>query len=250
MTDLRIVQKRDAAKGRTFTAKLLAWMSADYLWATGDAKATRPIWMMLAGSDGELRPFVANLQTGNRAEVFTGSWSSRGSQKFEVLRSAGYHTSWQRTPHGSVATMYLPELFRLDPGMVDPTGIRFAILPEQVWLPTAPPLTSRRYPDLTDEELEYIPRIAPLFVAYLDRRTRCPIVADSDFHVRLLAECVRVKAARVVERQRDNRLGIATEGLGAVGLAPGLVFGAKHVDFEALLAEQTRAHFEQTRMVA
>lgn len=249
MTDLRIVQKKDATKGRTFTAKLLAWMSADYLWATGDTKSTRPVWLMLAGSDGELRPFVANLQAGNKAEVTHNGYAGRSSQKFEVLRSAGYHTSWQRTPHGSVATMYLPELFRLDPGMVDPTGIRFAVLPEHVWLPVVEPLSQKAYPDLTDEEREYIPRVAPLFIAYLDRRTRCPIVADAGFHVRLLAECVRAKAARVVGRQRDNRLGIAAEDLGSVGLAPGLVFGAKHVDFEGLLAEQTQAHFAQ-RMVA
>ena len=244
MERLRIAPKEEG-NGRVFMAHLLGWATADGLWSAGGT-TTRPVWMMVAGSDAEMRPFVANLQAGNKAELADNyGGARRGSQRFEILRKAGYATSWQRSSYGSVATLYLADLFRIDPGMVDPTGIRFVVLPERRWLSPArlvsEPAGFKKLQDsyafTSDVTWADIVRTAPLFVAYLDRRTRCPILPDPEFHVRLFWAAIESKMA--VLSSRNNRLDFQMELAVDVGLGTGFAFGAKHEDLEALLANET-----------
>jgi hypothetical protein len=56
----------------------------------------------------------------------------------ELLKSAGYRMLWQRLVGGpdgplAIVTAYLPELFVLDPGLIDPAGVQFVALTPQWW---------------------------------------------------------------------------------------------------------------------
>ena len=64
MRDVLIAQG-DSQKGRQFRAVCLATIEADSLWDGGETAGDkiRPVWAAFAGSDGELRPFVANMRS-------------------------------------------------------------------------------------------------------------------------------------------------------------------------------------------
>lgn len=253
------IQPSKEGKGRVFSSLLLSYIEADFLWEGGKAQTDthRPIWMMFAGSDNELRPFIANLQVGRKADI-----GHRSNEKFEVLKSAGFHAAWQRTPHGSVVTLYAPDLFNLDPGMVDPKGVEFCLLPAKSWLAGVriAPDTRAYFQSLgvkADEELEdYLLRLAPLFVAYLDRRTRCPIVPDPRFYVQILVNALTdglASLGRDDDRYFNSYSRVWGENVSkfiehqvsSVGLMRSLAFQAKHEIVETFLAEQVQIYFEK-----
>lgn len=257
-----VIQPKEEGKGRAFTATLLAYVMADSLWARSSADSTRPIYMMFGGTENELRPFVANIQLGRKAE-FTTNRYSRSSEKFEVLKSAGFQTVWQRTSHGATVTIFLPELFQLDPGMVDPTGVKFVILPEKKWLKEVQvddrtraylaPLATKA----TAEQIELILRLAPLFIAYLDRRTRCPLVNDPRFYVQVLVNALTENLASFGSPETGNyhRPDWGKAGFGFkeidtedIGLSPGLAFRSSHETLEAFLAGQVKFFFNRTKV--
>ncbi len=256
-----VIQPKEEGKGRSFVSTLLASVQADALWARSSADSTRPVYMMFGGTENELRPFIANLQLGRKAEYLNPNRYSRTNDKLEVLKSVGYQTVWQRTPHGATVTMFLPELFRLDPGMVDPTGVTFVILPEKKWLASVEPnaaaldhikpLASKATP----EQLDWILRIAPLFIAYLDRRTRCPLINDVRFYAQVLVNALSDGLASFsseTHNYHNREWGKSSWGFKEIdtddiGLAPGLAFRTTHEVLEAFLAAQVKFFFNRTK---
>jgi hypothetical protein len=135
---------RAPAKTRQFRAQYLAHIVANDWWAGGQAitESTRPVWLMLAGAVRAIRPVIANLQTGHRALLRryhdSLSYDTAPVAHLELLKSAGYRMLWQRLVGGpdgplAIVTAYLPELFVLDPGLIDPTGVQFVALTPQWW---------------------------------------------------------------------------------------------------------------------
>ena len=270
-------------KGRSFRALALASATADGLWPGGATKkgdVTRPVMAVFLGSEAEMRPFAANLQLGRVASTSEESYRRRGRQSgYEFLKSAGYKQIWQRHPEGAILTVYLPDLYTLDPGMVDPTGARFAIAPTAAWaaaqeIPVAEMVRhARRLPivrevntlpeekwqrdrfekSLPDEKLAALASIAWLFAAYLDRRTRVPIVADGRFYLQVMLACLKRGLASwsVVEHSYGTKpfgehpdLGFFENLAEGCGLLPGIAFKATHEEVEAVLAEEVEVFYK------
>lgn len=247
MKTIRIVQKDDEKKGRAFTASLLGWAIADALWPGGSvcSNTTRPVWMSLLGSDAELRAVVANLQAGRKAEVLHADGNpSRHDARIEFLRSERFSVAWQRTPEGTRATLYHPELLRRDPGMIDPSGIAFVVLPEPGWL--ARPSGSARKID-HDADWADVEAVAPVFARWLDCRTRCPILPQPAFHAELLLACMDAGIARVERARRytsANPLGFMVRSEQEIDLGPCVAFRAGHPTFQAVLSQETARFLE------
>jgi hypothetical protein len=135
---------RAPAKTRQFRAQYLAHIVANDWWSGGQAitETTRPVWLMLASTERAIRPVIANLQTGHRAMLRryhdSLGYDTAPVAHLELLKSAGYRMLWQRLVGGpdgplAVVTAYLPELFVLDPGLIDPAGVQFVALTPQWW---------------------------------------------------------------------------------------------------------------------
>jgi hypothetical protein len=98
--------------------------------------------------------------------------------------------------------------------------------------------------------------LASLFAAYLDRRTRAPLVPDPRFQLQLLVACLEEGAAfMATESQhssfRDRPWGEASSGmlygynLPQAGIWGALGFRAKHDKFQELLSEEVALYFAQ-----
>jgi hypothetical protein len=214
---------------------------------------------MFAGSEAEIRPFVANIQSGKKARVLNPP-NNRKEMKVELLKSAGYKFGWQRESEGVLVTAYLPDLVAIDPGMVDPKGVDFLILPSKAWVEAqevdAAPLVRHAaplYPDVKEDLLTSLAKICFLFAVYLDRRCRCPIVADGRFYLQLLLAFLRDGMASLPsalryygydrEFGRNAAIGYHEGGCEGVGLVPGIAFRASHETVEQVLAEQVAIFF-------
>jgi hypothetical protein len=264
-----VIAPQVEGKGRSFRAVLLASVEADLLWTGGQTGSDnlRPVWAMFAGSEQELRAFVANLTTGRKA-IFpkNNRYSRAKDDQLEILKSAGYQTIWQRETEGAIATLYLPELFQMDPGMVDPMGIRFVLLPTMEWVQNQKlemlPLirhAKRVGYEISTERLKELAPISYLFCTYLDRRTRCPLVSDGRFYLQLMLACLNCgvasfsTASGYPSYNQDKIFGAHPEsdfheaGTDKVGLVPGIVFRSDHPTFETLLAEQVSIYFNTTK---
>lgn len=263
-----VIAPAQEGKGRSFEALCLASVTADGLWSGGSASTddARPVWAMFAGSDAEMRPFMANLTGGRKATFTKGdshNYSRKAGERLELLRSAGYQITWQRESEGVIATAFLPDLFRADPGMVDPSGVRFIVLPTTTWaseqkIDTAPILehVARLGYPVTGETLPALVPVSFLFSLYLDRRTRCPLLSDGRFYLQLLLACLDKGYAswsgaekysfRDREWGRHTSHGFYEVDTADVGLLPGIAFTANHADVETLLAEQVSKFFQQT----
>jgi hypothetical protein len=120
--------------------------------------------------------------------------------------------------------------------MVDPRGAAFVMLTPSWWLEqqTLPPDAAR----------------ASLFAAMLDRRTRCPLVADVSFYRQLWAAAMVQGLATTPETNVAGYVHrFSAEGLEQAGLDPlgAITFKASHDVLEAFLAEQVGMYFEQQR---
>lgn len=236
-------------KGRSFQAEGLAWVKSSRL-NPHNSEDIRPIWLMYGATEESSRAFTANLRLGRCAEF------DDGKKGIVLLKSSKYVFRHQRCSAGVITTAFIPQFFQLDPGMVDPLLISFCILPTAAWLEKR-----RSYftPDLyayaefvlslyrseNSEVRDKVVHLSPLLAAYLDRRTRCPLVADPKFHIQLLAACA---SANLLSFSRDNYLSEYEEaGTESVGLLPGLAFHSTHLVFEKLLAEQTQLYYEIQR---
>jgi hypothetical protein len=258
-------------KGRSFSALCLATVDADFVSPLGNADTSRPVFAMFAGSDTELRPFMTNLRLGRRCEIGGGS-GYRSQGQLELLKSGDYQIAYQREAEGSVASAYLPDLFMVDPGMVDPAGIRFVLLPDKAWLEQEPDDVAeanerkerlvemakhaRRFADQSWPDQQALVELAPLaylFVAYLDRRSRCPIVSDPRFYMQILCACLDRGLATFPAKGyggyvRDLGWGhhkseFVAQGVESVGLSKPIAFLSSHEDFESLLAAETTQFF-------
>lgn len=219
-------------KGRSFTARCVALVRDDRLWASGNSDNVRPIWAQFVSSDAEMRPFATNLMLGRKLES---AGSRRSGSRIECIKSAGYQLAWQREPEGTILTVYLPDLFRLDPGMVDPAGARFVLLTPRWWL------EAQTVASAEDAR-------ASLFAAMLDRRTRCPLPADVAFYRRLLAAALDQGLAQTPgDRSVNYSHAFAAEGLEQAGLDPdgAVAFRATHEVLESFLAEQCSLYFAE-----
>jgi len=214
-------KKRNApTKSRSFSAVKLAHVCAGMLWDGGETKSDtiRPIWMLLTGTDTELRPFLANFRLGRSATLATNEphYSRKKPVRFELLKTAGYSFSSRRMtlPDGTtseVVTAAMDELLILDPGMIDPAGCRFLALPPLWWVAEQRarlradrvrcaqlvahaqalalhrpdgPLLPRGVAFSADELIDLAP-IAAYVLAYIDRRTRRPLLMGLDFAVQV-----------------------------------------------------------------
>lgn len=241
MKDLTI-QPQKEGKGRSFRATLVAHVEIRAVSERGN-DAKRPVFMAVAGTDNELRPFVANLRTGKKAEH-----GYKGRERYEILKSAGFQCTWQRSAKGTLATLFAPDLFCLDPGMVDPKGVQFCLMPDERW--TKP--SEIEVPDFVPaDRADDVRRLAPLFIAYLDRRTRCPLIPDPRFYVQVLANALSEGLAvfpstSVYSYRRDwgESGGFSAEGLEELGMHVPVFFDAKHDVLEEFLARQVKTFFE------
>jgi hypothetical protein len=266
-----IIQTGAGKKGRSFTGTCVAVAVARGLDETAtQVEALRPVWASFAGSDMALRPFVSNLRLGRKADP-AGVHKPKPNQRLEFLKTSGYQVGWQREAEGSIATLFLPELVKLDPGMNDHLTIRFVMLVPQWWLwqqeaamQRAEPAVQHleragKYPIERTTALELVPS-ASLFAAYLDRRTRCPIIADARFHLQLLCASLDAGMASFpgddIQYQRYgsrgnvwgcSKHGFHAEGLELAGIRHAVAFLADREEFEEMLAEQTRIYLSKVR---
>jgi hypothetical protein len=242
---------------------MLASVEADLLWSHGQSENMRPVWAMFAGSQQELRAFMANLAGGRFATVEHKGYRRGKEDRIEFLRSARYQTIWQREDEGSVATMFIPEIFKLDPGMVDPAGIGFVLLPTREWHAQQTIETTKLAKHLErcgfEVSAEWAAEwgvTAHLFAAYLDRRTQCPIIADARFYIQLMASCLQHGLASFAAESgysysrdfgiHENQNYFETD-IQDVGFRPGLVFRSSHENFEKLLATEVEKFFRLTK---
>lgn len=176
------------AKSRRFSSDCLCYVTADHLWETGGNsgdRKDRPVYAVFVGKETTLRPFIANLRLGRKAQ------SNRRSEKFEFLKSVPYAYSWQRFQGGDAAiTVFLPELFVLDPGMIDPHNCSFVSLVPTWWANQLLDYLPQREIEAVQEhatklgiqrEIKGEVANAAHFARLLDKRTRLPLVNSLAF---------------------------------------------------------------------
>jgi hypothetical protein len=252
--EIEVIPKQEG-KGRTFRVSCLSYINAQNLTSSGDTDM-RPVWAMFAGSENEVRPFMANLISGRKLRFVT-NHSRRNEERLEFLKSYNYRISYQREPEGVLATVFIPEFFRLDPGMIDIEEISFIMLPSQEWstnqkLDTKPLVEYGKLLGYTEEQALHLAPQAYLFAAYLDRRSRCPLIADGRFYLQLfMASLKEGLASWSLERYgsegfgRHKKFRFDEYNTREVGLLPGVIFRARQSVFEEFLAQEVNTFFKQ-----
>lgn len=261
MTGVAVTTAQEGAKGRMFGATLLAWATADALWDGGDGndRAVRPVWAVLAGARTEMVAFVANLRCG-RPFGTNGKRTRKGGTtfdaKYEFLRSVRYEWRTHATDEGAVVQVYLPDLFRTDPGLIDPTGVRFVVLPPAAWLAAQAEALGAR---ATQDAVRHVARLglapagfdlapwvplATLFAERLERRIRYPFPPSLPFQLQVMVAMLKEGLATFRAERGDRewfehtRAGFVTYGLPNVGVAPGVACAAPQAAVEALLVRE------------
>ncbi len=243
--------ERSGPKGRSFEAHLLAAAVGNYFEGSS-CEWLRPVWAMFAASEHELRPFVANLRLGKKARTA----GDDVHERIEFMRSVGYTATWQRTSAGSIVSLFHPDVVRLDPGMVD-GAIQFVMLVPETYCASQKIERAEdavRYCSrfdavpLTEDDLTALVPVACLFAAYLDRRTRCPLIPDPRFHLQLLIAALGADmATRAGDDLRQYRSGswgfgrhaFNAVGLERVGISHAIGFNSTQENFESFLSHHT-----------
>lgn len=228
---LTIVQDdEERTVGRTFSVRLVAYLVADDLWDGGGGKRSekRPIFIVYLGTPQESKAFTANFRDGHVARA--------GYTSFHILKSHPHVWSTQTVPAtGDLLTVaYLPELFHLDPVKTDPDQIRFVFAPPAWWLEREAPL----FEDFDDP---YEAARATLFAAYLDSRTRLPLVADPKFHL-LLYRAALEEPWMTPARSSGSSLG--GRHYDRCHLVDPHAVSVSPSNFQILLVQQTKLYFE------
>lgn len=257
-----VTTAQEGSKGRTFGAQLLAWATADGLWDGGeraDDKAHRPVWAVLAGARAEMVAFVANLRFG-RAFGTNGKRTRKGGTTFETkwefLKSARYEWRTLATDEGALVQVFLPDLFRVDPGMIDPTGVRFVLLPPAAWIDAQREALGAR---ATLDAVRHVARLgiapagtdlapwvplATLFAERLERRIRFPFPPSLPFQLQVMVAMLKAGHATFTADRYSTSwcahepFGFVTTGLGALGFAPGVAVRATQDQIEHLLVRE------------
>ena len=264
------VESKDDSKGRSFRGEVVAYASANSFWEGGEnagRELIRPVFAVFACSDAEARPFAANLQCGNKAQVYNHYGHEEKGTRWEFMRSAKYTYAQQKHPEGVFVTAYLHELFRDDAAMVDPEEVKFILLPAKDWLA---PHDQRVMDHLqawcgqidwkersvqvpTDAQIETIARTCHLWARQIAVRTKLPIPNDARFFAQALASCLLHGVSTFSGEGRGWRSSFGTnggfyhEGLDLFGMSNGVATKAKHEDVAKVFAEQVEIFFGMTR---
>lgn len=268
MNTLHIEHQGGDGKGRIFEACLLAHVECEWLWPQ-PSDNVRPVFAVLAATEAQARPFQANLQTGRKAKVARNGELREGVY-VEFLKSAGYAFATQRFEGLAVTTAYLTHLFVRDPGMVDTKGIEFIVAPDQPWcdahaarLPVEAAVAhlkrvrkgKKKGPEAA--ELASLVPLASLFAAFLDGRTRAPLIPDPRFQVQLLVAALDAELALFPSGERhstfaDSPWGLAegkqfkATGMERTKMARPIAFKSSHDRFTELLATEVDRYFKHT----
>lgn len=286
MIEVRVISA-EGEKGRSFRGVVFAYADADGLWEGGDSakEVIRPIYALVGSGPREAQAFIANLRLGKHAsDAAPGGKNKHSDNEFEFLRSAGYRWAAQRHPEGNVYTVYMRDLFAIDPGMVDPLGVKFAMLPTRRWAEGYPldvdamvehaqrsgpirfvkdftPWSRERVDTRTEVRKAMVHELAlmaPLWLLYLDRRTRCPLVPDPRFALQVLLAALGQDFATTsmsADKSRDRgrrddadywgngAWRFAEHGMDSVGQLAGLCTSVKHDKLEPFLAEQVAIYY-------
>jgi hypothetical protein len=200
-----------------------------------------------------MRAIQANLGLGSHL------YDERGDSAFEVLKSEKFVSAFQIEPEGTILSLHHPDLFRLDPGFVDPEGIQFLIL-LPTYLKGEPTSDSvshvkRVFPGVEESDILSLRALAPYFAAYLDRRTRFPLVVDERFYLQLLVASLGEGFASLADSDNlysrsSDKFGVhpghgfVAQGLNTMGFEPALSFRAGHENFGVFLSEEVRKYFD------
>lgn len=223
-SDTVTVISGDKGKGRSFQGVLLGYITAPQVVTGGSWGEHRPIWGLFAASPGEAKPFGANLRLGRKAGV------GNGSKTMQFMAKLGYRLDMQTSEHGAVLCLYLPELFTVDPGMVNPDGVLFCLLVERAgalaasWDRAAVQAHLQRLGRALDEDRLLL---VPYFASYLNRYSRLPLPRDMRFYAQLLAVLAREGGAGW-PGYGTGASEIQSEGLDSLGILPPLLVNAKH----------------------
>ncbi|MFN7976377.1 MAG: integrator complex subunit 1 [Acidobacteriota bacterium] len=225
-----------SAKGREFCSVLLAHLEADSLWDLGTNKTQRPVWISFVGSPSAARAFTANFRGGARASRHS---STRVEDSFEIPRSSGHRWVFQVVEGMTVTTAYLPSLFHVDP-TVPGDDVRFIFMPPRWWVTAQ----SARLAATFGERAEDAARAA-LFAAYLDRRTRLPVLQDFAFQLRLFEAAKKEDWLHRPGLTRYDRSVLYQEGVEACGLDAPLACWVRHDVLEGFLAREVRRYYDE-----
>jgi hypothetical protein len=238
-------------KTRNFSATLLASVESAFFHSAAYGKPKRPVYLSLAGTGYTMRAIQANLGLGSHL------YDERGDPAFEVLKSEKFVSAFQIEPEGTILSLHHPDLFRLDPGFVDPEGIQFLIL-----LPASEHAASdsvshvkRLFPGVEESDILGLRALAPYFAAYLDRRIRFPLVVDERFYLQLLVASLGEGFASLADSDNlysrsSDKFGVhpghgfVAQGLNTMGFESALSFRARHEDFGVFLSEEVRKYFD------
>ncbi len=217
-------QGAPTTKTRTFSAHLLAILTADAFWDSGGTgKAERPVWLAFFATESESQPFAANLRAGRKAVS--------PDLSIELPRRV-HRWSTQKVPGGLVTVAYLPDLFHIEPVTSFAEAVRFVFAPPRWWI-------TEQAADLAGELGEDAPDAAraALFCAYLDRRTALPLVHDLRFHLQVYRAALTSGWAYPLANGRGGVF--RGRGAEALGLDAPVACSVGQEELSAFLIEQT-----------
>lgn len=253
MQTITIVSEK-GGKTRSFCGSVAAYIKTDMLWDGGQANTDyiRPTWALILASEGAFGPLMANLRTGRKADLGEKDWSRKTPPRMEFMKSEKYALLTQRTPFGIAGTLYLPAIYNLDPGMIDPVGIQFALVLQRQHVQD---LQWDRRQALdhcakvgvpVTESTERLLDLAPYVAGYIDRRTRCPLPVDTRFYAQLMYAALNIDMMES-SLYSARRTGLHAEGLDDAGMLPAVAWRCTHEDFEKFLAQQAKLFFQHVR---
>lgn len=268
-------------KTRSFSVSGIGYILADSLWDGGSTGSDmRPVLLSIVGKETTLRPFVANLRKG-RAAIVDGQerrgWSA-SERKLKILKKAGHISFKQKIGDLTAVTFYVPELFKAEPGMVDPLSCDVISAPPLWWvndqarkigsdgamldtlrthldklgLFDASRESRVKVPQGTTIDVDDIPQLAALsahYMAMVDKRVKHPLVDDLTFAVQLyLAALAQGVASTMVKDRYDARAwnkhqwaaGFWVEGSEDMGLAMAVATHASQETMAQFLMEQVK----------
>lgn len=228
--------------GKSWRVECLGLITADAYWSAPSGKAYRPVYLCIAEREEIVRGFIAHLTAGRPAVL-------RSRHGHEEPRQVEHHAGleWaepQRTRDGiTIATAWLPELCRLDPGRM-PERIRFLFAPSTAWVEAqiATPLIADLGPD---RELQADAAVGSLFAAFVGTRTAWPIVPDPRFHAALWRAAQQQELCVAPSGSPGYPGGLWTyPAKGPAGIPSAVMVDCSHAEWEALLRTETRAFLE------
>lgn len=247
----------ETKKGRAFSATMLNCIVANQFWPEGkinETKVSRPVYASFAGTEAELRAFIANLRSGRKAQSANSSSYRWNHNTFEFLRSIKYRFLWQKHQEGSICTVFLPDLFIIDPGIIESDEIKFIMLPtletiQNQVITISHPETISYYEKYHKNYGPNEVALATLFSIMLSRRISLPYPADPKFFLQLYWACQErgILKSLLSRSSRDSyRELIHAEARGMyqeLGFYEPMAFLAEQSTFRELLVNEVSSFF-------